>query len=241
MKIIIKILSGIDLEKIPTFDTLYILWWRKLIVHSYEFKICIFFFSPISHPWETVAQAAWRKYPNPITTAVIGTDVVDRRVDDNGVLHTHRVVSSKWYFPKWAQAVSKYFKTNPNKYINNIFILRCSIITSWAVIIMILWYVLPIFYFIVFYFKIKFVLLCENMKWMKFFVWCVKSFLHIISRWIYAFFNKVSCPITITYFRNAHVIKSNWILLIRFFELLVGINVIHCLCLFLEQIHKFKS
>lgn len=54
-----------------------------------------------------MAQAAWRKYPNPMNTAVIGTDVVDRRVDDNGVLHTHRVVSSQWYFPKWAQAVSK--------------------------------------------------------------------------------------------------------------------------------------
>lgn len=55
-----------------------------------------------NHPWETVAQAAWRKYPNPINTAVIGTDVVERRVVD-GVLHTHRLVSSKWYFPQWAQ------------------------------------------------------------------------------------------------------------------------------------------
>uniref|UniRef100_U5EVP0 Putative member of the intramitochondrial sorting protein family n=1 Tax=Corethrella appendiculata TaxID=1370023 RepID=U5EVP0_9DIPT len=55
-----------------------------------------------NHPWETVAQAAWRKYPNPINTAVIGTDVVERRVVD-GVLHTHRLVSSKWYFPNWAQ------------------------------------------------------------------------------------------------------------------------------------------
>lgn len=58
-----------------------------------------------NHPWETVAQAAWRKYPNPITTSIIGTDVVERKVDEHGVLHTHRVVSSKWYFPKWAQAL----------------------------------------------------------------------------------------------------------------------------------------
>lgn len=57
------------------------------------------------HPWETVTQAAWRKYPNPMNTAVIGTDVVERRVDNNGILHTHRVVSSQWYFPKWAQAI----------------------------------------------------------------------------------------------------------------------------------------
>ncbi|CAG9814548.1 unnamed protein product [Phaedon cochleariae] len=57
-----------------------------------------------NHPWETVATAAWRKYPNPHNTAVIGTDVVERKVVD-GVLHTHRLVSSTWYFPRWAQAL----------------------------------------------------------------------------------------------------------------------------------------
>ncbi|KAL3281165.1 hypothetical protein HHI36_004383 [Cryptolaemus montrouzieri] len=57
-----------------------------------------------NHPWETVATAAWRKYPNPHNTAVIGTDVVERKVV-NGVLHSHRLVSSKWYFPSWAQAI----------------------------------------------------------------------------------------------------------------------------------------
>lgn len=40
-----------------------------------------------------------------MNTAVIGTDVVERKVLD-GVLHTHRLVSSKWYFPRWAQAVT---------------------------------------------------------------------------------------------------------------------------------------
>lgn len=63
---------------------------------------CVIYFS---HPWETVAQAAWRKYPNPMNTAVIGTDVVERRVVD-GILHTQRLVSSKWLFPAWAQPVS---------------------------------------------------------------------------------------------------------------------------------------
>lgn len=51
-----------------------------------------------------MATAAWRKYPNPHNPAVIGTDVVERTVVD-GVLHTHRLVSSKWYFPRWTQAV----------------------------------------------------------------------------------------------------------------------------------------
>ncbi|KAL1124204.1 hypothetical protein AAG570_001974 [Ranatra chinensis] len=36
--------------------------------------------------------------------AVIGTDVVDRKVVD-GVLHTHRLVSSKWGLPKWVQSI----------------------------------------------------------------------------------------------------------------------------------------
>jgi len=57
-----------------------------------------------NHPWETVAQAAWRKYPNPMNTAVIGTDVVERTIVD-GVLHTHRLVSSRWYFPSWAHKI----------------------------------------------------------------------------------------------------------------------------------------
>lgn len=67
--------------------------------------------SHYSHPWETVAQAAWRKYPNPMNPAVIGTDVVDRKVV-NGVLHTHRLVGSKWYFPRWTQSVSECIKNS---------------------------------------------------------------------------------------------------------------------------------
>lgn len=51
-----------------------------------------------------MAQAALRKYPNPMNTNVRGTDVIDRQVID-GVLHTHRLVTSDFGFPKWAQAV----------------------------------------------------------------------------------------------------------------------------------------
>ncbi|XP_012270114.1 protein slowmo [Orussus abietinus] len=60
-----------------------------------------------NHPWETVTQAAWRKYPNPINTAVIGMDVIDRKVVD-GVLHTHRLVATQWGIPKWVQALIGY-------------------------------------------------------------------------------------------------------------------------------------
>lgn len=76
-----------------------------------------------NHPWETVAQAAWRKYPNPMNPAVVGIDVVDRKVV-NGILVTHRLVSSKWFFPRWAQALigtakicyaSEKSEVNPNE------------------------------------------------------------------------------------------------------------------------------
>lgn len=66
-----------------------------------------------SHPWETVAQAAWRKYPNPMNTNVIGTDVVERTVE-NGVLHTHRLVSSRWYFPSWTRKVDSTVTLEPH-------------------------------------------------------------------------------------------------------------------------------
>ena len=44
-----------------------------------------------NHSWETVTTGQWQKYPNPHNQAVLGTDVVDRRVE-NGVLHSHRSV-----------------------------------------------------------------------------------------------------------------------------------------------------
>lgn len=58
-----------------------------------------------NHPWETVAQAAWRKYPNPINPAVFGTDVLDRRIDKDGTLVTHRLISSRWGMPGWASSI----------------------------------------------------------------------------------------------------------------------------------------
>ena len=50
-----------------------------------------------NHSWETVTTGQWQKYPNPHNQAVLGTDVLDRRVED-GVLHSHRSVewSVEW-------------------------------------------------------------------------------------------------------------------------------------------------
>ena len=51
-------------------------------------------------------KAAWRKYPNPFNPAVEGIDVVDRQVDEKGVLKSHRLMSTRWGIPNWAMSVS---------------------------------------------------------------------------------------------------------------------------------------
>lgn len=81
-------------------------WWAqcKLVQQiMYIVSICCF---TSSHPWETVVTAAWRKYPNPHNPAVIGMDVVDRKVDERGILRSHRLLSTSWGLPGWATRVS---------------------------------------------------------------------------------------------------------------------------------------
>jgi hypothetical protein len=56
------------------------------------------------HSWDKVTQAAWRKYPNPMNPSVVAIDVLDRKVED-GVLHTHRIISSRWGLPSWVQSI----------------------------------------------------------------------------------------------------------------------------------------
>lgn len=58
-----------------------------------------------SYPWEQVAYGAWRKYPNPISQAVTGIDVLRREVDINGVLRTERVLQTTWDIPGWVTKV----------------------------------------------------------------------------------------------------------------------------------------
>ncbi|XP_030831284.1 PRELI domain containing protein 3B [Strongylocentrotus purpuratus] len=57
------------------------------------------------HPWETVTQAAWRKYPNPMNPSVIGIDVLDRKVDERGRLHSRRLLTTEWGFPGWVRSL----------------------------------------------------------------------------------------------------------------------------------------
>ena len=58
-----------------------------------------------NHSWETVTQSQWRKYPNPHNPAVLGSDVVERQVGDDGVLHSRRILISSWSFPTWVQRI----------------------------------------------------------------------------------------------------------------------------------------
>jgi len=53
------------------------------------------------HPWHTVVHAAWRKYPNPLKPEVVGLDVVDRKVDADGILRTNRVITTEWHIPSY--------------------------------------------------------------------------------------------------------------------------------------------
>jgi len=55
------------------------------------------------YSWEHVASAAQRKYPNPLNPYVTGVDVVDRHVDKNGVLRSHRLINTSWCLSDWVQ------------------------------------------------------------------------------------------------------------------------------------------
>ncbi|NWW11189.1 PLD3A protein, partial [Oreocharis arfaki] len=57
------------------------------------------------HPWDTVIKAAMRKYPNPMNPCVVGVDVLDRSLDDQGRLHSHRLLSTEWGLPSIVKAI----------------------------------------------------------------------------------------------------------------------------------------
>ncbi|XP_054840528.1 PRELI domain containing protein 3A isoform X2 [Eublepharis macularius] len=58
------------------------------------------------HPWDTVIKAAMRKYPNPMNPSVVGVDVLDRSLDNQGRLHSHRLLSTEWGLPSIVKAIT---------------------------------------------------------------------------------------------------------------------------------------
>lgn len=66
-----------------------------------------------SHPWEMVTKAAMQKYPNPMNPSVVGVDVLDRNVDQQGRLHSKRLLSTEWGLPSIVKSVSLKTWTHP--------------------------------------------------------------------------------------------------------------------------------
>ena len=62
-------------------------------VHKYEFS------------WEMVSQALWLKYPNPLSTHVLASDILSRTIDSDGVLHTVRLILKTSSVPSWGKSV----------------------------------------------------------------------------------------------------------------------------------------
>ncbi|KAM4582359.1 PRELI domain containing protein 3B isoform 1-T2 [Fundulus diaphanus] len=58
-----------------------------------------------NHPWEMVTKAAMQKYPNPMNPNVVGVDVLDRHVDQQGRLHSKRLLSTEWGLPSIVKAL----------------------------------------------------------------------------------------------------------------------------------------
>jgi hypothetical protein len=58
-----------------------------------------------NHSWDTVVQAAIQKYPNPMNPSVMGIDVVDRQVNNIGIIKTHRLFTTKWNLQPWASKI----------------------------------------------------------------------------------------------------------------------------------------
>ncbi|XP_015257974.1 PRELI domain containing protein 3B [Cyprinodon tularosa] len=52
-----------------------------------------------NHPWEMVTKAAMQKYPNPMNPSVVGVDVLERNVDQQGRLRSTRLLSTEWGLP----------------------------------------------------------------------------------------------------------------------------------------------
>jgi len=53
------------------------------------------------HPFDRVTSAFWRKYPNEHASHIKGIDCFQRRIDDNGRLITHRIMSCESPVPSW--------------------------------------------------------------------------------------------------------------------------------------------
>lgn len=56
-----------------------------------------------NHSWESVVKAALKKYPNPLNPGVVGVDVIDRLVTNDGLIKSHRLLTTQWVVAPWIQ------------------------------------------------------------------------------------------------------------------------------------------
>lgn len=52
-----------------------------------------------------MAQAFWKRYPNPNSTHVLSEDILSREVK-NGVLYTKRLLTKTGFIPKWGRTIT---------------------------------------------------------------------------------------------------------------------------------------
>ncbi|KAI0980650.1 hypothetical protein GJ496_005145 [Pomphorhynchus laevis] len=56
------------------------------------------------HPWESIMKAVAQKYPNPLNKTISAVDLVDRKIENNGMLlKSHRLITCDISFPTWAK------------------------------------------------------------------------------------------------------------------------------------------
>ncbi|KAG4105240.1 MSF1-domain-containing protein [Neocallimastix lanati (nom. inval.)] len=71
----------------------------------------------IPHPWTQVTQAHWEKYPNDHSAHISSVDTIERYVDENGILHTTRLLSGKQKIPK---ILAKIFNSSDVAYFHEV-------------------------------------------------------------------------------------------------------------------------
>lgn len=63
------------------------------------------------HSWDAVVNAAWRKYPNPMNTAITGIDVVKQELLEDGILRSERIIQSHFSIPSWVTKLTGFSGT----------------------------------------------------------------------------------------------------------------------------------
>ncbi|CAJ0922237.1 unnamed protein product [Ranitomeya imitator] len=97
--------SGTPAENLSQFLYTYILIHLYLLAQRPLSLRSVVLYGLLFHPWDTVIKAAMKKYPNPMNPCVVGVDVVDRNLDNQGRLHSYRLLSTEWRLPSLVRAI----------------------------------------------------------------------------------------------------------------------------------------